>query len=98
MRAENLKKRDMERSMIQEVVEYIGEIEENINIYTDHLNAKLTTLAGLFRGKRKDAGVSLRDAAKKLKVSAAYLSDVELGRRRVSEENFTRFVDYFDAL
>ena len=34
-----------------------------------------------FRNQRGESGISLREMAKKLKVSPAYLSDVELGRR-----------------
>ncbi len=35
------------------------------------------------RAKRERAGVSLREMAKRLKISPPYLSDVELGRRNV---------------
>jgi transcriptional regulator with XRE-family HTH domain len=37
------------------------------------------------RQLREDADISLRDLAKRLKVSAPFLSDVELGRRHPSE-------------
>lgn len=38
------------------------------------------------RRLRQDAGYSLRTMADKLGISAAYLSDMELGRRRMSFE------------
>ena len=44
-----------------------------------------------FRERRKEEGVSLRDAATKIGVSAAYLSDVELGRRNPNEAVLTFF-------
>jgi hypothetical protein len=36
---------------------------------------------GYFRVLRLRAGLSLREVAKRLRISAAYLSDMELGRR-----------------
>jgi transcriptional regulator with XRE-family HTH domain len=39
------------------------------------------------RELREERDVSLRELAKKLGVSAAFLSDIELGRRYPSEEN-----------
>src|SRR5215831_12730901 len=39
------------------------------------------------RELREERDLSLRELAKKLKVSAAFLSDIELGRRYPSEEN-----------
>lgn len=38
------------------------------------------------RKRREDAGVSLREMGRRLGVSAAYLSDLELGRRAWTEE------------
>lgn len=39
----------------------------------------------MIRRKRATSGFSLRTMADKLGISAAYLSDMELGRRRMSE-------------
>ena len=44
------------------------------------------------RDARKQAGISLRDAAKWLDISAPYLSDLELGRRNCWTQ------DYVDRL
>jgi transcriptional regulator with XRE-family HTH domain len=37
------------------------------------------------RSAREEAGLSLRELARRLDFTAAYLSDIELGRRRVTE-------------
>ena len=47
---------------------------------------KMKTLGQRIRELREERDWSVRDLAKKLKVSAAFLSDVELGRRHPSEE------------
>lgn len=38
-----------------------------------------------FRMERKAANIGLREMARKLEISAAYLSDIELGRRNLPE-------------
>ena len=42
-------------------------------------------LGKAFRYERKASGYSLRAMARKLEISAAYLSDIELGRRNLPE-------------
>ena len=42
---------------------------------------------------REDAKVGLREMARSIFVSAAFLSDVELGRRNASQELLTRYMD-----
>jgi transcriptional regulator with XRE-family HTH domain len=44
------------------------------------------TLGEVLRGARNNADLSLRDLAKKLSVTASYLSDIENDRRVPSEE------------
>lgn len=47
------------------------------------------------RKARKDAALSLREVARRLQVSAAYLSDLELGRRawtRDKRESFLKAI------
>lgn len=44
------------------------------------------------RKRREDAGVSLREMGRRLGVSAAFLSDLELGRRAWSEERAQSYV------
>lgn len=46
----------------------------------------MTTLGQKIRELREDQDVSLREFAKKLNLSAAFLSDIELGRRFPSPE------------
>ena len=47
---------------------------------------KLYSYSGAdLRAVRKRAGVSLRDLARRLDLSAGYVCDVELGRRAVTE-------------
>lgn len=51
-----------------------------------HLDAQVRVGAAL-RAARERKGLSLRECATKLKLSAPYLSDVELGRRGISDGN-----------
>lgn len=44
-----------------------------------------------FRKERKEAGIGLREMARKLNISAAYLSDIELGRRNLPEVRTFKF-------
>jgi len=58
-------------------------------------NNDLTSAARLLRAERESYGVSLRALASQMKFSAAYVSDVELGRRGLSEAFLKK---YFTAL
>jgi transcriptional regulator with XRE-family HTH domain len=51
------------------------------------------TLGERLRELRDRQDLSLRELAKKLRVSAAFLSDVELGRRHPSDEVFERLAE-----
>ncbi|MBF6570977.1 MAG: helix-turn-helix transcriptional regulator [Candidatus Binataceae bacterium] len=57
----------------------------------------LKTLGERLRELREEHDLSLRELAKKLKVSAAFLSDVELGRRHPSDDLFQRLADTLEA-
>jgi transcriptional regulator with XRE-family HTH domain len=46
------------------------------------------------RAKREAHGISLRSVARRLKLSAAYICDVELNRRRATE----RIREFYDNL
>lgn len=46
------------------------------------------------RACRERLGISLRDAAKYLRVSAPYLSDVERGYRTMSSDNLEMYMNY----
>jgi transcriptional regulator with XRE-family HTH domain len=50
------------------------------------------TLGERIRELREAKDLSLRELAKKLELSAAFLSDIELGRRNPSDEVLTRMV------
>lgn len=52
--------------------------------------AKIKSLGERIRELRELKDISLRELAKKIEVSAAFLSDVELGRRNFSEEKFVK--------
>lgn len=43
------------------------------------------------RRLRQNKGISLRDMAKRMAISAPYLSDLELGRRDWTEEKIAAF-------
>jgi transcriptional regulator with XRE-family HTH domain len=43
------------------------------------------------RGQREKRGVSLRDAAEEMQISATYLSNIESGRRRATWELIKKF-------
>src|SRR5882724_4314662 len=45
-----------------------------------------TNLGETIRAYREEAGISLRELARKVSVSAPFMSDVELGRRYPKEE------------
>ena len=45
-----------------------------------------------WRKKRKKSGLSQKDVAKKMKVSATFLSDLELGRRTWNDKHRTSFL------
>ena len=56
-----------------------------VKVATDNLRKANQELGKAFRIERKWAGYSLRAMAKKLEISAPYLSDIELGRRNLPE-------------
>jgi transcriptional regulator with XRE-family HTH domain len=51
-----------------------------------HVTDQMKTLGERIRELRDRQDLSVRDLAKKLEVSAAFLSDIELGRRHPSDE------------
>jgi len=54
-----------------------------------------TTLGDRIRELREQEGISLRELARKIEVSAPFLSDVELGRRYPSDEVFAKIASTF---
>lgn len=50
----------------------------------------MTTLGEYIRNSRDEKDISLREFAKKIGCSAAFLSDIELGKRNPSEDVFNK--------
>ena len=50
------------------------------------------------RERREAKKITLRAMARRLNLSVAYLSDLELGRRRWSHTNVTRYADVFGKI
>lgn len=44
------------------------------------------------RQRRKKAGISMREVARRMEVSAMFICDLERGRRNWTEENATKFI------
>ncbi len=57
----------------------------------------ITTLGQYIRQLREERDISLRELAAKLKVSAAFLSDVELGRRHPSDKVLAELARLLDT-
>lgn len=55
--------------------------------------ADKAALGGAMRRVREDCGVGLRQLAKSIGFSAAYLSDCELGRRELNLENLAKYIE-----
>lgn len=55
--------------------------------------SRMTTLGQLIRNSREAMDLSLREFAKRISIAAAFLSDIELGKRNPSSEVLTRIAD-----
>ncbi len=58
---------------------------------------KMKTLGEFIRELREKHDLSVRELAKKLKVSAPFLSDIELGRRHPSDDVLGRLASFFET-
>ena len=58
----------------------------------------MKTFGERIRELREEKDLSVRELAKRLKVSAPFLSDVELGRRHPSEEVLARMAKNLDTM
>lgn len=56
----------------------------------------MKTLGQYIRELREKHDISLRELARKINVSAAFLSDIELGRRNPSEEVLKKLAKYLN--
>ncbi len=52
----------------------------------EHVHREAMTFGAILRESRKAAGFGLRELCKKVEISPAYLSDIELGRRLPSDD------------
>ena len=75
----------MKTTPMQDIIKAIE--ERNVARYDFKIEDDIACqrIAHMLRYERIERGLSVREMAKKLKVSAAYLSDIELGRRNVSD-------------
>lgn len=67
-------------------------IKKDVKYGCEHCNGKGFTMGYnnlVLRKIRESKDISLREAARNMGISAAYLSDIELGRRAVSEKVIT---------
>ena len=56
---------------------------------------KTTTFGRYLRKLRIDHGLIMKDLAEVLKVSSAYLSAIELGKKSIAEKNIVAIAGYF---
>lgn len=71
----------------------VNAAEENLEQAQTRLAIAEQRQGFALRDCRQYHELSLRDCAKKLGVSAPYLSDVELGRRHISDDLLERYMD-----
>lgn len=70
----------------QRIAHCVPEVMELKVKHREEMAGLQRRLGALLREYRKMSGMSLRFVAESVGVSAAYLSDVELGQRSISEE------------
>lgn len=78
---------------MHKTIEKIYDIEETIKIHREGLKSEKETLIAQLIMWRKNQGISMRRIAEKLGITPAYLSDIECGRRNVSDEVITKIID-----
>lgn len=66
---------------------------EGLKAAASELEQKQKELADRLRGLREREGVSLRDIAIRMRLSAGYISDVELGRRNLLPAFAEKYVE-----
>lgn len=60
------------------------------------MKREITEIGKILRKLRVDCGETARDMAKKLGITASYLSAIELGKRRMTEEIQTQIVFLYE--
>lgn len=68
------------------IFQQIDKQKERIALDITVLQAMQAEMGQIIREKRQDKKVSLRDMAQAIRISAPFLSDIELGRRSPSKE------------
>lgn len=69
---------------MKEVIKAIEEYEKRAKQFASFLVDGRKEIGNALRENRKRKRISLREMAKRLGISAPYLSDIELGRRGIS--------------
>ncbi len=69
---------------MKEVIKAIEEYEKTAKMFAHAIVQNRLAISTALREARKRKQISLRSMAKTLDISAAYLSDVELGKRNLS--------------
>jgi ribosome-binding protein aMBF1 (putative translation factor) len=76
----------MNRSHLGKAIFDLTVAETTHYLALKHVRDANSVVGRMFREARINIGITLRGAAKKLKVSPAFLSDVELGRRYANKK------------
>lgn len=80
---------------IRRAVDLLNDCEDKLGKANEALGDAWTAFGRVLRKLRESKHMSLRDAAKKLGISAPYLSDVELGRRRMTDDRVESCLNLF---
>jgi len=80
---------------IRRAVDTLNEREDALGKANEALGDAWNEFGRVLRKLRESRDMSLRDAAKKLGISAPYLSDVELGRRRMTDDRVESCLNLF---
>lgn len=78
---------------LRAAVDAVHAAEDNLEQAQTRLAVAEQRQGFALRDVRKYRGLSLRECAKTLGVSAPYLSDVEHGRRHIGENKLERYMD-----
>lgn len=80
---------------IRQAVDMLNAREDELNDARKRLDSAWAEFGQVLRRLRESRNMSLREAAKVLGVSAPYLSDVELGRRRMTDDRVEQCLNLF---
>jgi hypothetical protein len=80
---------------IRVAVDRLNDCEDALGKANEALGDAWNEFGRILRKLRESRNMSLRDVAKKLGISAPYLSDVELGRRRMTDDRVESCLNLF---